>query len=201
MFSTFLKSVPSKVYEAWILLIRFLVSCIILHLTCWNLISHFLAQEPNRSIYCWSFIVSSSSLISRKQTQSSAKRLISDSLSDEMSFMHRENNKGPRTVPWGDTRQNRSPVRFYSIYNNSLLSEAKKRIYPFQCLATNFMAKQFTFKEFMRWCIKCLFKIQQECVTLSSIVKILTQSFITIVNWVSQLCPFPNACCLSDRSV
>ena len=34
-------------------------------------------------------------------TQSSAKRLISDSISDEMSFMYRENNKGPRTVPCG----------------------------------------------------------------------------------------------------
>ena len=52
----------------------------------------------------------------------------------------------------GDTRQNRSPVRFYSIYNNSLLSEAKKRIYPFQSLATNSIVKQFAFKEFMRGC-------------------------------------------------
>ena len=42
MFSTFSRSVPSKVYEAWIFLIRFLVSCIILHLTGWNLIPHFL---------------------------------------------------------------------------------------------------------------------------------------------------------------
>ena len=33
MLSTFTRSVPSKVYEAWIFLIRFLVSCIILHLT------------------------------------------------------------------------------------------------------------------------------------------------------------------------
>ena len=31
--STFSRLVPSKVYEAWIFLIRFLVSCIILHLT------------------------------------------------------------------------------------------------------------------------------------------------------------------------
>ena len=49
MLSTFSRSVPSKVYEAWIFLIRFLVSCIILHLIGWNLIPHFLAQEPNRS--------------------------------------------------------------------------------------------------------------------------------------------------------
>ena len=31
--------------------------------------------------------------------------------------------------------------------------------------------------------------------------KILAQSFITVVNRVLQLCPFPNACCLSDRSL
>ena len=30
MLSTFSRSVPSKVYEAWIFLIRFLVSCIII---------------------------------------------------------------------------------------------------------------------------------------------------------------------------
>ena len=79
----------------------------------------------------------------------------------------------------GDTWQNRSPVRFYSIYNNSLLSEAKKRIYPFQCLATDSIAKQFAFKEFMRGCIK----IQYECVNLSSIV----QDFSPIIYYRSQL--------------
>ena len=42
-------------------------------------------------------------------------------------------------------------------------------------------------------CFKCLFKIQYECVNLSL--------FITVVSWVSQLCPFLNACCLSDRSL
>ena len=65
MLSTFSGSVPSQGSEAWIFLIRFHVSCLILHLAGWNLIPHFLAQEPNRSISLWSFIVSSSSLISR----------------------------------------------------------------------------------------------------------------------------------------
>ena len=36
------------------------------------------------------------------------------------------------------------------------------------------------------------------CLLLS---KIFAQSFITVVRWVSQLCPFLNACCLSDRSL
>ena len=30
-----------------------------------------------------------------------SKKSYSDSISDEMSFMYRENNKGPRMVPWG----------------------------------------------------------------------------------------------------
>ena len=91
--------------------------------------------------------------------------------------------QGTRKGALGDTRQNRSPVRFYSIYNNSLLSEARKRIYPFQCLATNSIAKQFAFKEFMRGCIKCFFKIQYECVNLSSII----QDFSPIIYYRSQL--------------
>ena len=97
-------------------------------------------------------------------------------------YVQREQH-GTKNSALGDTRQNRSPVRFYSIYNNSLLSEAKKRIYPFQCLATDSIAKQFAFKEFMRGCIKCLFKIQYECVNLSSIV----QDFSPIIYYRSQL--------------
>ena len=91
--------------------------------------------------------------------------------------------QGTKNGALGNTRQNRSPVRFYSIYNNSLFSEAKKRIYPFQCLAINSIAKQFAFKEFMRGCIKCLFKIQYECVNLFSII----QDFSQIIYYRNQL--------------
>ena len=63
--------------------------------------------------------------------------------------MQREQ-QGTKNGALADTRQNRSTVIFYSTYNNSLLSEAKKRIYPFQCLATDSIARQFAFKEFMR---------------------------------------------------
>ena len=101
-------------------------------------------------------------------------------------YVQREQ-QGTKNGALGDTRQNRSPVRFYSIYNNSLLSEAKKRIYPFQCLATDSIAKQFAFKEFMRVCIKCLFKIQYECVNLSSIIGSIVQDFSAIVYYRSQL--------------
>ena len=114
--------------------------------------------------------------------QSSAESLISDSISDEISFMYRENNKGPRTVPWGTPDKTGAHADF-TPFTTSLLSEAKKRIYPFQCLATDSIAKQFAFKEFMRGCIKCLFKIQYECVNLSSIV----QDFSPIIYYCSQL--------------
>ena len=101
----------------------------------------------------------------------------------------------------GDTRQNRSPIRFYSIYNNSLLSEAKKRIYPFQCLATDSIAKQFAFKDSWGGVSNAFSKSNMNVSTCPLLSKILAQSFITVVNWVSQLCPFLNACCLSDRSL
>ena len=96
-------------------------------------------------------------------------------------YVQRE--QGTKNGALGDTRQNRSPVRFYSIYNNSLLSEAKKRTYPFQCLATDSIAKQFAFKEFMRRCIKRFYEIQYECVNLFSIV----QDFSPFIYYRSQL--------------
>ena len=120
-----------------------------------------------------------------------------------MSFMYKREQQGTKNGALVDTRQNRSSVRFYSIYNNSLLSEAKKRIYPFQCLATDSIAKQFAFKEFMRGCgvSNASSKSNMNVSTCPLLSKILAQSFITVVNWVSQLCPFRNAYCLSDRSL
>ena len=96
-------------------------------------------------------------------------------------YVQREQ-QGTKKGVLGDTRQNRNQVRFYSIHNNSF-SEAKKRIYPFQCLATSSIAKQFALKEFMRGCIKCLFKIQYERVHLSSVV----QDFSPVIYYRSQL--------------
>ena len=38
--------------------------------------------------------------------------------------------QGPKDSARWDTRQNRGPIWFCSVYNNSLLSVAQKRIYP-----------------------------------------------------------------------
>ena len=183
MLSTFSRSVPAKVYEAWIFLIRFLVSCIILHLTGWKLIPHFLAvgtQSINilLKFHCIFFILN----FTIANTVISKKSYFRLNIWWDVIYIQREQ-QGTKNGALVDTRQNRTPVRFYSIYNNSLFSEAKKRIYPFQCLATNSIAKQFPFKEFMRGCIKCLFKVQYECVNLSSVV----HDFSPIICYCSQL--------------
>ena len=147
MLSTFTRSVPSKVYEAWIFLIRYLVSCIILHLKSHTPLPCPGTQSINIPLkfYCVFFILN----FTITNTVISKKSYFRLNIWWDVIYVQREQ-QGTKNGALCYTRQNRSPVRFYSIYNNSLFSEAKKRIYPFRCLATNSIAKQFTFKEFMR---------------------------------------------------
>ena len=67
--------------------------------------------------------------------------------------------QGTKDSALWDARQNWDPIRFCSVYNNSLLSVAQKIIYPFQCLPTYATAQQFALKELMRWGVKCFLKI------------------------------------------
>ena len=151
-------------------------SCIILHLTGWNLIG---TQSINITLnfHCVFFLLN----FTIANTVIRKKSYFRLNIWWDVIHVQREQ-QGTKNGALGDTLQNRSPVRFYFIYNNSL-SEAKKRIYPFQYFATDSIAKQFAFKEFMRGCIKCLFKIQYECVNLSSIV----QDFSPVIYYRSQL--------------
>ena len=48
---------------------------------------------------------------------------------------------------------------------------------------------------------KAFSKFKIKVFTCLSLTKILAQSFITMINWVSQLCLFRNVCCLSDKSL
>ena len=50
MFSKFSRTVPYRVKETWILFVSVFVSCIILHLTGRNIMPHFPAQMPKRSM-------------------------------------------------------------------------------------------------------------------------------------------------------
>ena len=161
------------------------VSCQLHHIAFGRLKSHTSLPCPGTQlinillkIYCVFFILN----FTIANTVTSKKFYFRLNIWWHVIYVQREQ-QGTKNGALGDTRQNPSLVRFYAIYNNSLFSEAKKRIYPFQCLATNSIAKQFAFKEFMRGCIKCLFKIQYECVNLSSIV----QDFSPIIYFRSQL--------------
>ena len=55
--------------------------------------------------------------------------------------MYKENNNGPRTVPWGtpDTTGAQSDL---TVYHYTLLSEAKKSINPIQCCSTYSITEQ-----------------------------------------------------------
>ena len=52
--------------------------------------------------------------------------------------------------------------------------------------ATDSIAKQFAFKKFMRGCINAFSKSDMNVSTWPLLSKILAQSFVTVVNWVSQ---------------
>ena len=176
MLSTFSKSVPSNVYETWIFFLD-PFSCQLHHIAFDRLKSHTPFPCPGTQsiniplkFYCVFFILNfmiTNTVISKQ----------SDSVSDEMSFMYRENNKGPRKVPWG-TPDKTGAQSDFTPFTTTLCCQ--KLV---QCLAINSIAKQFTFKEFMRGWIKRLFKIQYECVNLSSIV----QDFSSIIYYCSQL--------------
>ena len=121
--STFWRSFPSNVYEAWIFFFRFLVSCIILHLTGWNPIPFPCPGTQSINIplkfYCVFFILN----FTIANTVISKKPYIRLNIWWDANYVQREQ-QGTKNGALGDPRQNRSPVRFYSIYNNSLLSKA-----------------------------------------------------------------------------
>ena len=98
------------------------------------------------------------------------------------------------SVLW-DTRPDRGPIRFCSVYNNALLSVAQKRINPFPqpnslLLSSTCGGESNAFS-----------KSKMNVSICPPLSKIFTQSFIIVVNLVSQLCLFLNACCLSERSL
>ena len=185
MLSTFSRSVPSKVYEAWIFLICFIVNCIMLKsrtpFPCPSTQSINIPLKFHCVFFILNFAIANA-VISEK----SYFRL---SIWFDIINVKREQ-QGTKNSALGDTRQNWGLVWLYSIYNNPV-SEAQKGICPFQYLATDSIAKRFAFKEFMRGCIKSFFfKSNMNMSICPLLSRSLVQSFITIVNWVSQLCPF-----------
>ena len=175
----------------------FFLICIILHLTDWNFMPHFLAQHPNWSLSFWSFSVSSASLISQYLANTIISKVSSFRINVCWDIINvQRQQQGTKDSALWDTRQNQSPIWFCSVYNNFLLSVAQKRIYPFQCLPTYATAKRFALKELM-WCVSNAFsKSKMNVSTCPPLSKILTQSFITIINLSFTTVPF-SKCMLS----
>ena len=145
---TFSRTVPSRVYEAWIFYIRFLVICIILHLTGWNLIPHF-PCPASQLIYIFlnfqcvpcSLSFSVANTVIRKESYFRINvcwDIINVQKTTTKKNKKKKKKKKTRDLgqcPVGHkTKPGPNPI--CSVYNNSLLSVAQKRIYPFQCLPT-----------------------------------------------------------------
>ena len=159
MFSTFSRTIPSRVYEAWIFFYSF--PCYLHHIGFDRLKSH--TTFPclvTQLIYIFLefqcvFCVLNFSVANTIISEESYFRI---NVCWDIINVQRKQQGTKDSVLW-DTRQNRGPIQFCSVYNNSLLSVAQKRIYPFQCLPTYATAKQFALKELMRWCVNCFLKI------------------------------------------
>ena len=117
-----------------------------------------------------------------------------------MSFMYKENNKGPRTIPWG-TPDKTGAQSDFTPFTTTRCCLKQRRIYPFQCLATDSIAKHLLLRSSWGGVSNAFSKSNMNVSICPLLSKILAQSFITVVSWVSQLCPFLNAYCLSDRSL
>ena len=110
----FSRTVPSRVYEVWIFFICFLVICIILHLTGWNLIPHFLAQHPN-DLYLSILCILNFSVTNTVIRKESYFRI---NVCWNIINVQRKQQGTKDSALW-DTIQNQGPIRVCSIYNNS----------------------------------------------------------------------------------
>ena len=73
--------------------------------------------------------------------------------------------------------------------------------HTFQSLSTNTITIQLALRSSCGGVSKAFSKSKISVSACPPLSKILAQSFITVINWVSQLCLFRNACCLSDKSL
>ena len=118
-----------------------------------------------------------------------------------MSFMYRENNKGPRTVPWGTPDKTGAQSDFTPFTTTRCCLKQRKESIHFNVLPPIPYLNNLLLRSSWGGVSNAFSKSNMNVSTCPLLSKILAQSFITVVNWVSQLCPFLNACCLSDRSL
>ena len=116
-----------------------------------------------------------------------------------MSFIYKENNSGPRTVPCGTPDKTGAHWDFAPLTTTlcCLLhrnESIRTKVFPLMPYPWSLhfrsswggVSKAFSKSNVSTW---------------PPASKILAQSFITVINWVSQVRFFLKACCLSDRSL
>ena len=115
-----------------------------------------------------------------------------------MSFLYRENNKGPRTVSCRTPATTRAQSDLIPFTTTLCCKKHKKHL----SIPMSFhLFNNYTvcFKKFVRRGVKSFFKVQNKSVNLTLIVHDFAQSFIAVFKCVLQLCHFLNACCLFDK--
>ena len=163
MLSTFSRTVPSRVYEAWIFFIRFLVICI-------NTVIR--KESYFRINVCWDIIN-----VQRKQ-------------------------QGTKDSALWDTRQNRGPNPIlHRLQQLAVVCSTKKESIHFSVFPPMPQPNSLLLRSSCGGVLNAFSKSKMNVSTCPPLSKILAQSFITVVSWVSQLCLFLNACCLSERSL
>ena len=155
------------------------------------------AQHPNWSISFWSFNVSSICILnfSVANTVIRKESYFRINVCCDIINVQRKQQGTKDSVLW-DTRQNRDPIRFCSVYNSSL-SIGRKETIHFSVFSPMPQPNSLLLRSSCVGVSNAFSKSKMNVSTCPPLSKILAQSFITVVNWVSQLCLFLNACCLS----
>ena len=119
-----------------------------------------------------------------------------ESISVVISLIYNENNTGPRTVPWGTPDKTGAQSDFIPFTTTRCCLKQRNRVFP-----PIPYPYSLHLSSSCRGVSKAFSKSKINVSTCPPLSKILAQSFITVINWVSQLCLFRNACCLSVKSL
>ena len=127
--------------------------------------------------------------------------IISESMSVLISLIYNENNTGPRTVPWGTSDKTGAQSEFIPFTTTRCCLKQRKESIHFRVFPPVPYPYSLHLSSSCGGVLKTFSKSKINVSTCPPISKILAQSFITVINWVSQLCLFRNTCCLSDKSL
>ena len=106
--------------------------------------------------------------------------------------MYRENNKGPRTVPCGTPDKTGAQSDFTPFTTTRCCLKQRKESIHFNVLPPIPYLNNLILRSSWGGVSNAFSKSNMNVSTCPLLSKILAQSFITVVNWVSQLCPFLN---------